>query len=56
VLVSIAALLRITASLLPELYSKLLGGSGIAWTLAFVLFLFVYGPILTTARPDGRPG
>jgi uncharacterized protein involved in response to NO len=56
VLVSIAALLRITASLLPELYSKLLVGSGIAWTLAFVLFLFVYGPILTTARPDGRPG
>lgn len=55
-LVSIAALLRVGASLLPELYSELLVASGTAWTLAFLLFLFVYGPILITARRDGLPG
>jgi len=56
VLVSIAALLRIGASLSPELYSELLVASGTAWTLAFLLFLGVYLPILTTSRPDARPG
>jgi len=56
VLVSIAALLRLAAALLPEFYAELLVASGTAWTLAFLLFLGVYGPILITARPDGRPG
>jgi uncharacterized protein involved in response to NO len=56
VLVSIAALLRLAAALLPELYAELLIASGTAWTLASLLFLCVYFPILMTARPDGRPG
>lgn len=53
-LVSIAALLRVGASLLPELYSELLVASGTAWTLAFLLFLFVYGPILIDYRAPRR--
>jgi len=55
-LVSLAALLRIAATVLPDNYAELLAASGVAWTLAFLLFLLVYAPILTTARPDGRPG
>jgi uncharacterized protein involved in response to NO len=56
VLISLAAVLRVAAALMPKLYSQLLIGSGIAWTAGFLLFLAIYGPILTTARPDGRPG
>jgi uncharacterized protein involved in response to NO len=28
----------------------------ICWVLAYLLYVLVYFPILTTARPDGRPG
>jgi uncharacterized protein involved in response to NO len=56
VLISLAALLRVTAALMPQLYSQLMIGSGIAWTAGFLLFLAIYGPILTSARPDARPG
>ena len=56
VLVSVAALLRIAATLAPQLYLGLLAASGIAWTLAFLLFLAIYAPILAVARPDGKPG
>ena len=48
--------MRVIAAMAPQLYSELLIGSGIAWTAGFLLFLVVYAPILTTARPDGRPG
>ncbi|MCL4686235.1 NnrS family protein [Myxococcota bacterium] len=30
--------------------------SGVAWALAFGIFAVRYWPILTTPRPDGRPG
>ena len=56
VLVSVAALLRIGAAFMPSLYSELLMGSGIAWALAFLLFVAVYAPILALPRADGRPG
>jgi len=56
VLISLAALLRIAATLAPPLHSQLLIGSAVAWTAGFVLFLTIYAPILTTARPDGRSG
>jgi len=55
VLISVAALLRVAAALVPLLYSQLLIGSGVAWTAGFLLFLAIYGPVLTTARRDGRP-
>lgn len=56
VLVSVAALLRIGAAFMPSLYFELLLGSGIAWALAFLLFVAVYAPILILPRADGRPG
>lgn len=33
-----------------------LPAAGAAWTLAFVLFLYFYTPILLRPRADGRPG
>jgi uncharacterized protein involved in response to NO len=56
VLVSAAALLRITATVLSEIFAGLLVASGIAWTAAFLLLLWIYAPILIAPRPDGRPG
>lgn len=55
-LVSAAALLRIAATELPDIYCALLAGSGIAWTGGFVLFLWIYTPVLATSRPDGHDG
>jgi uncharacterized protein involved in response to NO len=34
----------------------LLVASGVAWACAFGIFAVRYAPILTTRRPDGRPG
>jgi uncharacterized protein involved in response to NO len=56
VAVTAAALLRIAAGLLPELWSELLMAAAAAWAGAFGLFLAVYGPILFCQRIDGRPG
>jgi uncharacterized protein involved in response to NO len=47
-----AALLRIAAPVLPELYLPLLAAGGIAWTLAFGLFLWSFVPVL--ALPPAR--
>jgi len=30
--------------------------SGVLWTAAFAVYLFVYAPILVLARADGKPG
>jgi uncharacterized protein involved in response to NO len=37
-------------------YGAVLGLSGLFWTAAFVLFLWVYAPILLTPRADGKAG
>lgn len=56
-LVQVAALLRVFGVLLwPEGYSLLVQVSGVLWTLAFVVFLVVYLPILSRPRIDGVPG
>ena len=52
VLVSVAALLRIGATVVPGFYSELLAGSGAVWSFAFLLFLFIYAPILAGPRAD----
>jgi uncharacterized protein involved in response to NO len=41
-----AAVVRMTAPLLPGIYYNLLLAAGAAWLLAFGLFLVVYGPML----------
>ena len=54
VLVTIGALGRVAAPLLPMDYILAIRLSGIAWGGAFLLFLLVYGPKLIGPRPDGR--
>jgi len=53
-LISLAALLRLLAGVFPTVV--VLAGSGVAWSLAWVLFLAVYAPILVRPRVDGQPG
>ena len=53
-LVTIGALGRVAAPLLPMDYMLAVQLSGMAWGGAFLLFLFVYGPMLVGPRPDGR--
>lgn len=52
-----AAVARVAAPFVSgEGQRALLLASGVAWASAFGLFAIRYGPILTTPRPDGRPG
>jgi uncharacterized protein involved in response to NO len=46
----VAALARITAPLLPAIYYQALLVAGVAWLLAFGIFLLVYGPMLLGAK------
>lgn len=43
-------------ALAPAHYVSWLWISGLAWTLAWLIFLPVYLPVLTRPRPDGSPG
>ncbi len=55
ILVTIGALGRVAAPLLPIDYMLAVWLSGLAWGGAFLLFLLIYGPMLVGPRPDGRP-
>lgn len=52
-LVNIGALLRVTAPWLPISYMSSLHLSATLWGGAFLLFVFVYGPMLLGPRTDG---
>jgi len=57
ILVLVAALVRSVAIfLLPSLTLQFYWVSAILWAIAFVIFVLAYFNILTTLRPDGRPG
>jgi uncharacterized protein involved in response to NO len=57
VLLNLAALSRVFGPLvLPSRYGLWIDLSGGLWILSFVIFAFVYIPILIRARADGRPG
>ena len=51
-----AVLARAAAIALPFWYNTALAVAGTLWIMAFTFFLFVYWPILTRPRADGRPG
>jgi uncharacterized protein involved in response to NO len=54
---NLAALARVFGPLLgPSSYAEWLWVSGVLWTLAFGLFLWVHAPMLILPRADGRPG
>lgn len=53
----LSGLLRVVIPLItPELTITAILLSGAAWTVAFMLFSWVYAPILWRPRVDGRPG
>ena len=54
ILVTIGALGRVAAPLLPIDFMLAVRLSGLAWGGAFLMFLLVYGPMLVCPRPDGR--
>ena len=57
VLLQLSAIVRIlAASIAPGAYREAMIVSGVLWTLAFVMFLWRYWPVLTRPRIDGRPG
>jgi uncharacterized protein involved in response to NO len=51
-LVTVGALLRVLAPLLPDFYMELLTAGGALWSSAFALFAVRYGPMLLRARVD----
>jgi uncharacterized protein involved in response to NO len=56
-LLALAALVRVVGGLLfASSYRATLFAAGTLWTVAFAILLAVYAPILTTPRPDGKPG
>lgn len=55
-LLGLAALLRAAASLWPEAAAGLVPAAGLAWTLAFALFLALYGPMLLAPRVPAAAG
>jgi uncharacterized protein involved in response to NO len=48
----VAALARIGAPLLPAFYYQALLTAGVAWLVAFGIFLLVYGPMLVGAKQN----
>lgn len=56
-LINLAALFRVLMpALLPDWYNGFLIISTYCWLAAFSLFVFIYTPILSTARIDGQAG
>ncbi|BCG63815.1 MAG: hypothetical protein methR_P1546 [Methyloprofundus sp.] len=56
-LINLGALVRVfLPMLLPNWYADVIYASTILWLAAFSLFAFIYAPILTTARADGKEG
>lgn len=57
VLVIVAALLRVFAAWLWPAYTfDWYLYAGTAWIIAYLIYVLVYLPVLTTPRADGRPG
>ena len=53
-LVTIGAVVRFAAPMLPFDYMRAIEVAGALWGAAFLLFALVYGPKLLGPRPDGR--
>jgi uncharacterized protein involved in response to NO len=54
-LVTLGAVVRFAAPMLPFDYIATVGLAGLLWSGAFLLYLLSYGPKLLGPRPDGRP-
>ncbi len=57
VLLSLAAVCRVFAPILhPQAWLTWISIAALFWIMAFILFIWVYAPILCSSRADGRPG
>ncbi len=57
VLINLTAVCRVLLPIaFPSWYSAFVYGSTLCWLAAFALFVFVYTPVLTSARIDGQEG
>lgn len=57
VLLTAGAVLRVFGGAwTPDWYLAAVTASGAAWTLAFLIYVVVYAPILMSPRVDGKPG
>jgi uncharacterized protein involved in response to NO len=57
VLMTLGAVLRVFGGAwTPQYYLITLTAAGLAWSTAFLIFVWVYGPILMSTRLDGRQG
>lgn len=56
VLLSLGTVLRVVSPLVPEIGLEMTGAAGLCWAGAWVLFVFVYAPIVARPRADGRAG
>lgn len=54
-LVTLGAVVRFAAAMLPFDYIAMVALAGLLWGGAFLLYLLTYGPKLLSPRPDGRP-
>lgn len=56
-LLALGAIARVFAPLfVPSHYLTWMGISQLLWIVAFIIFLFIYGPMLCKARIDGKSG
>ena len=56
-LVSLAAIIRVFGPVVcPQQYDVIVGLSGGVWIIAFATYLWIYTPVLTRPRRDGKPG
>ncbi len=56
ILVCVAAIIRISTPFFPDYFSYGMAFTSVLWVSAFGIFLWVYYPILTRPRIDGKPG
>lgn len=57
VLINLAALLRVALPLaFPGVYAQSMLAAGLAWVVAFAMFVVVYAAVLMRPRVDGKPG
>lgn len=56
VLIALSAVARVAGGLMTAYYMATVYVAATAWVLAFLLYLWVYAPILAGPRVDGKPG
>lgn len=56
ILILLAAILRITTPFYPEYFIQGMVSAIALWSAAFAIYVWIYAPILTQPRVDGKPG